>query len=240
MKNCILLWNILSHNACFVVSAEGCFDIPMSKITWWQLFWDLLRNIYKCWCSAESSFSSLHYSFEGLRMFWTAPMRNYGNNWWFQISKKSCWFISWVKKWLWRKGWWLRNNLKVCDFCRLYRHIYKFTNVSNLEFCTRGREVLPLSQSIRLYAAQTYAMKGVFDVNSSVRLSAIANLSMYPLDIVILSAEIIVTFCAFIRKISIPGCDWFVTGYSWGWGGPWCEGSCCYVIGTCRQWHQSV
>lgn len=37
--------------------------------------------------------------------------------------------------------------------------------------------MLPLSQSIRLYAAQTYAMKGVFDVNSSVRLSAIANLS---------------------------------------------------------------
>lgn len=47
----------------------------------------------------------------------------------------------------------------------------------SVEFCTRGREVLPLSQSIRLYAAQTYAMKGVFDVNSSVRLSAIDNLS---------------------------------------------------------------
>lgn len=46
-----------------------------------------------------------------------------------------------------------------------------------LEFCTRGHDELPLSQAIRLYAAETYAMKGVFDVNSTVRLSAIANLS---------------------------------------------------------------
>lgn len=53
------------------------------------------------------------------------------------------------------------------------------TFVEFKKFCTRGREVLPLSQSIRLYAAQTYAMKGVFDVNSSVRLSAIANLKKY-------------------------------------------------------------
>nr|XP_039256889.1 uncharacterized protein LOC120333624 isoform X1 [Styela clava] len=46
-------------------------------------------------------------------------------------------------------------------------------------FCTRDRETLPLSQAIRLYAAETYAMKEVFNVNSSVRLSAIANLRKY-------------------------------------------------------------